>query len=457
MTDPYTMDADFERAVIRYMVTDRRFYGAIRQGLEPEAFPSADARMVAEVCGLCFQETGNGPGSEVIVNQRLRHMCHEDGKITIDTAIATMLYVQDAVDDDACPDAESVLSIFVPQLKDRVKTEVLRDALMGEGIEEIRKKFDQVDQIGFVDTSLGSRLGSHVFKGLGRIHAMEKLPTGMVPLDAYLRGGIPRGSTYCIGGDSNAGKSTALTQMAAANIREGGLVLFATNEDPEHMVQAKILADLTDVPFEQLLQGNTDVAERRYVERGAKYGTLFTKEIEVDLFSPTDLEEWKREVEESEGRKVDVIVIDYADRMTDGKPDRGDYHLMKNVYNGLQTIAKKGHCVVATASQTKELKRGSKWIRLGDLSDSKHKGRIAKVVVTLNPKDDEYWVYVAKSKLVKADHEIKIVATDWAFGRITPVPPRVVGGASYSDEYAAYEVEQGIKANFDARKGMVTQ
>ena len=446
--DPYTLDPQFEQALIAYLVEDRKVYGALHQGLEAKAFPTKDAQTIVKMCHLVFQETGTGPGASMVVAQRLRHYHTEEGQITFDGMCSALQYMEDAIDLPR-PTAEMVVTSFVPQIQSRMQGDVLRDALMGLDPMEMRRRLEVVETVGFVDTSLGSKLGLSSFQDIARLGQMEKIPTGMPQLDQFFEGGAPRGQLYVWGGDSNAGKSTALGQQAGAGLREGALVLFGSNELPEAMVKAKIFADLTNTPFKGILRGHIQKAAEVYAKIAPGLGDLYVKELDTGITTPADLDDWRKDVEDAEGRKVDLMCIDYADRMSDGKAETGsDYHMMKNIYNGLVGIAKTNHMVVATASQVKGLARGQQYPKTGDLSDSRHKGRIANVIVMLcwDPEEKEMFLYVAKQKLGVSDHPIGPVPTDWEYGRVTTIPGRVQDGTRPSDDWQATEVVDSMNS-----------
>lgn len=444
--EPYTLDAEFERALVAYLVIDRKVYGALRPGLEADAFPTKAAQVVVEMCALVFQDMGTGPGSSVVVAQKLRHRHAEDGKLTFDAMISAMEYMEDAIDADR-PSADAVVASFAPQIQERLRGDVLRDALMGLDPKEMRRRLEVAETVGYVDTSLGSKLGVSSFSDIASLGHMEKLPTGIPKLDTFLEGGAPRGQLWAWLGDSNSGKSTALGQQAAATLREGGLVLFGTNELPPPMVKAKILGDLCNIPFKAILQGRTERAAEVYAKLAPQLGDLYVKELDTGLTTPGDLDDWRKEVEDQEGRKVDLMAIDYADRMTDGlESNSSDYVVMRNVYNGLVNMAKAEHMVVATASQAKARKAGQKFLKLGDMADSRHKGRIANVVVSLNWDDEEkeMWLYICKQKLGASDVELGPIPTDWEYGRVSTIPKRVQDGARPSDDWQAVQVEKAM-------------
>lgn len=453
--ETYSFAPEFEAQVIAYLVEDRLFYNAVQQGIQSAAFPSKEAQLVAEACGQVFKETGQGPGDMTIVLQKLRYLLHELGKITLDACLEATDYVQDCCDLKRSP-RDAVLQQFSQQIQTRMQTDALRDALMGMDSYELRRKLEKAENIGKIDASIGEQLGVASLENINRLRLTEKLPTGIPPLDDKFGGGIGRSQFLVFFGNSNVGKSTALGQMAGAVIREGGLVLYGTNELPPEMVIAKTFADLTDVPFQKILEGHHDVCSRRYAERFQKnhWGSIFVKDI--NGMSPAEQDNWITEVEETTRRKVDLYINDYADRTPDGKPgDRSDYLVMKNVYNDLFTIAQKRKIVVATASQAKA-KKGSGYLELNDMSDSRHKGRIATVVVSLNRAEnnpEELWAYICKQKMGASEVAVGPITHDFAYGRWSQLPDAIRKGASPSTVYEAQKTEQD---HFNAVSRMTT-
>lgn len=460
MTDRYTMEPAFEQALVTYLAINRKVYGALRSGLEVDAFPRKESQVIVKACNAVFEETGEGPGSSIIVAQKLRHQHIEDGALTMDAMSDALQYLEDGIDMDPRPTAEQVVAALIPQIKERMTGDLLRDMISGLDMTEAKRKIEVAETLGFVDTSLGSKLGISSFRDIAALKHMAKLPTGIPVLDMFFEGGAPRGQLFAWLGDSNAGKSTALGQQAGAGLREQALVLYGSNELPPPMVKAKIFGDLTDTPFKAILAGTARQAEKRFAEMAERLGDLYVKELDTGITTPADLDDWRKEVEDAEGRAVDLMCVDYADRMTDGKDtNASDYLVMKNVYNGLVQIAKDGHCVVATASQAKGLTKGQKYATLGDFADSRHKGRIANVVVSLNwdPELELMTLYICKQKLGKADHPLKEFPADWEFGRVSQIPDRVKLGTRPSDDWQADQVVAAVAHHPNPKNPFTTQ
>lgn len=67
----------------------------------------------------------------------------------------------------------------------------------------------------------------------------EARPTGIAELDRVLAGGLVPGSVTLLGGEPGVGKSTLLTQVAAAMAHAGGRVLYVSAEESSQQVRLR--------------------------------------------------------------------------------------------------------------------------------------------------------------------------------------------------------------------------
>jgi dsDNA-binding SOS-regulon protein len=141
----------------------------------------------------------------------------------------------------------------------------------------------------------------------------------------------------------------------------------------------------------------------------------------------TSIFDFVASAEDKAGRKMDLLVVDYADRLAGWAKDNS-YKEMEEVYEGLRLYGEQNQLVVATASQAK---RGAKvkWpMDEDDFADSIAKGRVVDDVFSINmkkSKDDgteEFCIYIAKRR---NGGNARIFGTDpfkpeWMFGRMGP-------------------------------------
>ena len=123
-----------------------------------------------------------------------------------------------------------------------------------------------------------------------------------------------------------------------------------------------------------------------------------------------------------EGRPIDVLLVDYADRMGAGD-EKGDYHAMKVVYEGLRNLIDEKGIFGWTASQATRNSKDRKRHDLNHMADSMHKGRIADLVITLNlvgEEADELEYYVAKHRTGRSRVSVGPMRHDWEHGMMAP-------------------------------------
>lgn len=107
------------------------------------------------------------------------------------------------------------------------KKTVTREDILAQALSEIRGKFGE----GAI-----MRLGDEVQ------HAVEVIPTGILPLDVALGiGGVPRGRVVEIFGPEGGGKTTIALHILAEAQKKGGLAAFL---DAEHALDPRLAASL---------------------------------------------------------------------------------------------------------------------------------------------------------------------------------------------------------------------
>lgn len=112
-------------------------------------------------------------------------------------------------------------------------------------------------------------------------------PTGIPALDAVLGGGLVPGSVVLVGGEPGIGKSTLLTQVAAAMAHEGEVVLYISGE--ESPSQVRMRAERIGALSENFrLATSTDLEEALGILRGTEPRVAIVDSIQT--MSSSELE-----------------------------------------------------------------------------------------------------------------------------------------------------------------------
>jgi hypothetical protein len=160
-------------------------------------------------------------------------------------------------------------------------------------------------------------------------------------------------------------------------------------------------------------------------------GPMWVKYFTPQITSTADIVSWMQLCEAETGRNVDLLVVDYADKLTDArakKDQQSKYALMEFVYESLRVAAVDRKCWCWTASQSTvkgvdKPRKGEKKAALDmdAVADSSNKVRVADLVVTLNYDDamDEMTFFVAKNRTGQSRRKVGPVRADYAYGYVS--------------------------------------
>ncbi len=428
----YPLAREFEATVIAYMITDRGFFGSVVEGLKPELLPTEEAKLCASLCMQYYADNGTTFGSLALFMQRLQAHCHQERKITLATAADAAEYVIDAV--EFAKHRDDVLTEFAEILRTSIRRKSLGDVVLTGDVDSFREEVDAADRLGRVDRTQALGLG---FRNVGAPKdEVERIPTGIAPVDHVTGGGFTKGQMIGILGATGDGKSLCLYQIAAAALREGKSVLVHACELNAEQALARIMADLVDMRYAALeddIGGAQERANARMQRIGGSWGKLRIEFTPPDEGTPADTLEFIKNFssEVLDGKMPDLVLVDYADRLEPSpgkcKPDSTDYVKQGLVWQELQKIANSNNLLLITASQAKDKKPGEKWYGKFHFADSTRKVRFIDGGFSLNWNSDktEGGVHFFKGrKDIPVGKTLHIVPS-WANSRISEISMRV--------------------------------
>jgi KaiC/GvpD/RAD55 family RecA-like ATPase len=429
----YGLDSDFEALVVLLTCSNSRFYGKIGHAVKAN-FLSTDAAAWAVKAAHAIAKThGRGPDSTVLVIQRLRRWSHE-GKIKEDVAFAVNDLFERAEELGELS-SESISEELAPILRKQEEQKALLQAIdtykKGGDLTKLTDAVTHAARLGKVDTSLGTKIGMDSFDDITNLRHLDRLPTGVDDLDLMIDDGLGRGSLGVLIGGSGDGKSMALSQIAAYGLTEGLHVAYATLELPEAHVLSRIKAALTGIEISTIMRGapHDKEARRRLKAMAPDLGCGIVKEFTPHATTVEDIKDWVKTCEDAEKREVDLLVVDYGDKLYARKQD-SQYNAMRVVYEGLRILAteKKFWCWTASQSGRRgNQSKDKKAVRLdlNDVADSMHKVRVADLVITLTVTETETGgrdieFFVAKNRTGRARFSVGPMPTEFEIGRIAP-------------------------------------
>lgn len=217
--------------------------------------------------------------------------------------------------------------------------------------------------------------------------------------------------------------SIFLSHQTAVAMRGGYRVALATLELPEALIIARLKANLLGMTIDEILNGSLTKAEKEFATLAPQLGLCVVKEFAPKATTINHIFSWVKEVETDEGAPIDLLVVDYADKLGTGRSDESTYTTGGTVFEGLRHYAVERDIWCWTASQPKRMTKGQKRIELDDVADSMNKVRVADVVLTVNPKDDgdQLLYYLAKNRMGKTGQSVGPLPQEFEFGRVAPV------------------------------------
>lgn len=425
----YGLDPAFERAMVTLLCKSASLYGKIGSAMDVSSLSQSVAQLALKAAQDYAKEVGKGPGSLLVVIQRLSRW-REDGKLT-QAKVVEVSDLFDACEDAGLPSEEAVLAEMTPILQSRARQSAIRlameDFAKGGDLSRVEQALAKAKAIGRTSDADGSILGGASFDAIDAMRLMERLPTGITELDLLLDGGFPRGLSIYVG-SSGAGKSMALAHSASEGVYQQLHVGVVSLELPEEIQTARVIANLTGTPINDLLNGRQQRAKDRLAQMLAGLGVLTVRYMSPRATKVDDIFRWVEQREQKVGRKMDLLVVDYLDKLSSGT-DQSAYEAQGTVADSLRDYAVGRSMFCLTASQaTRGGGKGGKSnaLDLDHIADSMHKARVADVVLTLR-KDEEQQtmdIFLAKNRVGRSRVGTGALPQDEVCGRIVNVSRR---------------------------------
>jgi replicative DNA helicase len=423
--ESYQLDESFECLVGVLCATSPKFLARIGHALDPEGLLVPGVRLLVQASQQISRDLGRGPSDAAVVVQRIRRLV-DDGKVTfkeLQSAIDVLVDVDPAT---AALKADEVIVELKEILKRRMQQNAVRVAM-----EEYQKKgdFQQVvrmlskaNALGAQEAGTGVRLGPQSFEVIRAMRHLDRMPWGIPELDTALNGGLPRGCLAAVMARSGGGKSMTLSHTCAGMLRQSCFTVYASLELPAHEIMARVKANITGIPITKVLYDEEE-AEELIHEMLPTLGTFIVKSFPAGITTVNDLREWVKEIEQEEGMAIDVLAVDYLDKLgSTNRNDRNAYEVQGRAAEELRLfIADTGKWGI-TACQPRRAagKEKERRLDMDDVADSLNKPRVLDQFITANktPSGEEFEWFVAKNRYGQSEMLVGPLPHDMACGRM---------------------------------------
>lgn len=200
--------------------------------------------------------------------------------------------------------------------------------------------------------------------------------------------GVALGEMLVVCGSPGRGKSIFLMNSALKGILDVQLTLFYTLEVARNIVEQRIDSCLTGVPIVELFKGSKAVRSRWSKVRAKALGEIDIIDLPPRFLTPDMIRrDLRRYI--AEGKKVDRVVVDYADIMASDRKIEERRLEHGDVYEQLRGIAKEFQVSLWTASQANRDSLRKRDVDLDSLSEDFSKAMTADYVIGLSQTKSE--------------------------------------------------------------------
>jgi replicative DNA helicase len=366
----------FQTKVISSLISDRGFLQQTSDLLEPAYFESQANNWLVDKILKYHTQYKSAPTPEVFksllvpVEDKLLRTSIVDG-------LKEALRLQNS------PDLEYVKNETIEFCKNqKMKVAILEsvDLLKAGKFDAIKKKVDSALKAG-ADKDVGHEYKDQIEERYSE-GARNCVATNWDVINDIMSGGLAGGELGVVVAPAGGGKSWGLINVAANAVKQGKTVIYYTLELNAFYVGRRIDAYLTKIPFQNLQEEHS--RERIQEAMEGLTGNLIIKYYPTRTASITTI---TSHIEKciSQGKKPDMIVLDYADLIRPSKA--GDKRLeLNDIYEDLRGVAGEYDIPIWTASQANRSATEEDVIEGNKVSESYNKVMVCDFIMSLSRK-----------------------------------------------------------------------
>lgn len=282
--------------------------------------------------------------------------------------------------------------------KQKLKSALLKSVklIKDSSYDEVEKLIIDALKLG-TDNDYGHDLKKD-FEARYMLRARDPITTGWAPIDDVLKGGLGKGELGVVIAPTGAGKSHVLAHLGAEALLEGKNVVHYTLEMSEERTGQRYDSKVSGIHLQDL----SDKKEEIYEACLDLPGELIIKEYPTKSASTSTLRNHLEKII-NKGKKVDLILVDYADLLKPTEKFRERRNELESIYEQLRALSQKFECPVWTASQTNRSGLNEEVITMESISEAFNKCFVADFIFSVSrTKEDKLAntgrVFIAKNR-----------------------------------------------------------
>jgi len=387
-----------EKDVIGLAFEQAEFFSVIMPFLDSKYFQQTAPAMVFTVLEFSYKKYGHLISREMCRDMMMKSLTADDDHKEI------LGLIDRKLDPRAVPIIMEELSSWAKKRTiGQIYSRETIDAFENGNFEEIEKIIEDAQKITNINNS--NHFFFREFQELFVKDATDRFTTGFKSLDNIMQGGPARGETFCWMAPTGKGKSIALPNVGASNLRQGSNILHVTCEMTWKQTALRYMALLSQVPYKQRFDPKS---QSQITQVLARIKDSYNSELIIVDFPPDEISvdviaAKVDQLRKLHGIQIDVIIIDYLELLLSRNPyfNRDEYLKQKRVGTEIDRLGKKTNTAVFTATQTRRSgneqnqdkgakNTGAKLIDIADVAESYGKTMPMHYIVTINQTKGEY-------------------------------------------------------------------
>ena len=370
----------FQQSLIKAIIEDKKYGETIIDVLESKFFDNNSFKYIMENTKELYRDYNKIPDYNTLAQKIMAEGGNKDSsKIHIDTLEAIQKnesqieYVKD-----------TALNFCKQQnLKKELKNV---SNIIENGDFESYNKIEQIIQKA-LQVGISNDEATDVFHDIDS--ALEKdfrhpLPTGIAGIDNVLKGGLGIGELGVVLAPTGTGKTTLLTKFANTAYNLGYNVVQIFFEDNPGNIKRKHYTIWTEIAPDEQPEFRDEVKAKVEEAQAKSKGSLKLLKLASDNVTISEIKNKIRKMNSENGKKVDLLVIDYVDcispeRSTNGEEWKGEGSIMRS----LESMTSEFEMAIWTATQGNRESISSEVVTGDQMGGSIKKAQIAHVILSI--------------------------------------------------------------------------
>jgi len=224
-----------------------------------------------------------------------------------------------------------------------------------------------------------------VFSGLDEVLTDDfrhPIPIGIPGIDKLLKGGLAKGEIGVILAPTGVGKSTILTKIANNAFNMGYNVLQVFFEDNPKIIQRKHFTLWTEIAPDKLSENRELVIKTVQDIREKMENQLILEKLPSDTLTIGQLKNKIRKMV-ADGKKIDMIVLDYIDCVLPEKQMEDEWKSEGSVMRQFEAMCHEMELVGWTATQGNRSSISSEVVTTDQMGGSIKKAQVGHVIISI--------------------------------------------------------------------------